>query len=232
MSAGGCGQNNFYPRSPCGERRTTHSSARTSSLFLSTFPLRGTSSLPHDAHCAQRHFYPRSPCGERLAFRLSYLPQPVISIHVPLAGNVPIQSFAAMAPSAFLSTFPLRGTSLSIALRMFEPLNFYPRSPCGERRFFLSNPPPFLLISIHVPLAGNVCAGRGRLPAGRVISIHVPLAGNVQHNVSHASGAQRFLSTFPLRGTSVTMSASAKSDRDFYPRSPCGERPDHPRCFS
>ena len=34
----------------------------------------------------------------------------------------------------------------------------------------------------------------------------------------------KFLSTFPLRGTSAVPFAPFALDRDFYPRSPCGER--------
>ena len=60
-------------------------------------------------------------------------------------------------------------------------------------------------ISIHVPLAGNVGHDDYRKILWRCISIHVPLAGNV--------GLRRLIT---------------KEGRNFYPRSPCGERPFHP----
>ena len=56
-----------------------------------------------------------------------------ISIHVPLAGNVPTVTNSGFAAYAFLSTFPLRGTSVDA---------FHGLAIKG--------------ISIHVPLAGNV----------------------------------------------------------------------------
>ena len=77
----------FYPRSPCGERRSQYIVYKTISIFLSTFPLRGTSRrwqcsgrwwtisihVPLAGNVQGRwlyvsqgiHFYPRSPCGER-----------------------------------------------------------------------------------------------------------------------------------------------------------------------
>ena len=57
-----------------------------------------------------------------------------ISIHVPLAGNV-LQDFTEFlaANTGFLSTFPLRGTSLKRDGHGCITINFYPRSPCGER---------------------------------------------------------------------------------------------------
>ena len=66
-------------------------------IFLSTFPLRGTSGAYN---------------GPALINN--------ISIHVPLAGNVPIVAGFAAIIEKFLSTFPLRGTSGLIA----DALNF------------------------------------------------------------------------------------------------------------
>ena len=56
------GHQDFYPRSPCGERR--------SNIPLST---------------NVNHFYPRSPCGERRACWHRCAPQIPISIHALLA---------------------------------------------------------------------------------------------------------------------------------------------------
>ena len=83
-----CNSHNFYPRSPCGER-----------------PRRAA------ARREKRDFYPRSPCGERLAAGGHVVYNIVISIHVPLAGNVVAHHAAARDGEKFLSTFPLRGTS-------------------------------------------------------------------------------------------------------------------------
>ena len=191
----------FYPRSPCGERLRCNLTLFAYSLFLSTFPLRGTSS---DLDCIYRgniyNFYPRSPCGER-----------------PDAGKT-----APVLP-LFLSTFPLRGTSqknydglvdrqisihvpLAGNVRESQPKHipnpyFYPRSPCGERlviqntnRFsqtFLSTFPLRGTSSHRRQMPGQPPYFYPRSPCGERlpiyllfhrredISIHVPLAGNV-----------------------------------------------------
>ena len=86
------GDNNFYPRSPCGERRGKVTDGYDQNDFYPRSP------------CGERHglfflvekannFYPRSPCGERLM----------------LESNAP-------TPSVFLSTLSLRrATSTVIA---------------------------------------------------------------------------------------------------------------------
>ena len=56
----------FYPRSPCGERRDGRSQRDFESLFLSTLSLRRATMLPSGEMAQSLHFYPRSPCGERL----------------------------------------------------------------------------------------------------------------------------------------------------------------------
>ena len=134
-----CGTSNFYPRSPCGERPLAlplllfyHA------LFLSTFPLRGTSYAKIIYLFVRADFYPRSPCGERLRTGVFSFSLSNISIHVPLAGNVITCLSSSSDRFLFLSTFPLRGTSVMIWLPARRLLNFYPRSPCGER---LAPPP-------------------------------------------------------------------------------------------
>ena len=100
----------FYPRSPCGER-----------------PLdRCNGQGPDD-------FYPRSPCGERPKAQDEYKDTVTISIHALLAesddtilqytGAPTISIHALLAES---DTYPSQCRTLA--------RDFYPRSPCGERR--------------------------------------------------------------------------------------------------
>ena len=56
---------NFYPRSPCGERRCAEGFLVSVSLFLSTLSLRRATPLLAVLPAWRNHFYPRSPCGER-----------------------------------------------------------------------------------------------------------------------------------------------------------------------
>ena len=145
----------FYPRSPCGERPDGHPPENVGAEFLSTFPLRGTSCY-FNIFVVYRTISIHVPLAGNVdeKLRVDVIPK-LISIHVPLAGNV-LQAQAlvllfkhfyprspcgerlvpaVVEPMAkiFLSTFPLRGTSIK---------NKSSRPPTK--------------ISIHVPLAGNV----------------------------------------------------------------------------
>ena len=120
----------FYPRSPCGER-------------------------PHGAlglQAHQGHFYPRSPCGERRQAMYKWGINRVISIH------------ALLAESDCSHQYHRRGNQISIHALLAEsdstpraksakPTNFYPRSPCGERRQSLDTFLGNVTISIHALLA-------------------------------------------------------------------------------
>ena len=102
---------NFYPRSPRGERRwTRHCECQRCSRFLSTLPAWGATPMLSNLLSMQLDFYPRSPRGER-RFLLSNRRHPHhISIHAPRVGSD-------------------LGSEV-VGLRMS---NFYPRSPRGER---------------------------------------------------------------------------------------------------
>ena len=120
----------FYPRSPCGERRSgylqTHQPYAISihallaesdrqmplirffpGIFLSTLSLRRATCRAEISENQYRHFYPRSPCGER-----QWIPS-----------NSPTLCY------------------------------FYPRSPCGERRNDYVRYCIHARISIHALLA-------------------------------------------------------------------------------
>ena len=106
-----CSIDNFYPRSPCGERRSVCSS------FV------GTSS----------DFYPRSPCGERpaLLFACPFCFEFLSTLSLRRATLTSVTSSAGTI--GFLSTLSLRRAT-SCFLVYLIVVYFYPRSPCGERR--------------------------------------------------------------------------------------------------
>ena len=145
-------RNNFYPRSPCGER-----------------PKRFCNALKH------LHFYPRSPCGERPEKSIQCYPDLQISIHALLAEsdeqsssyNAYLEDFYPRSPCG---ERPRKGQSASIQASYFyprspcgerlgplifsvQPRNFYPRSPCGERRITRYFFDAMQVISIHALLA-------------------------------------------------------------------------------
>ena len=124
---------NFYPRSPCGERRVTvlgiqhrvgisiHALLAESDgvnlfrfkrieLFLSTLSLRRATVNGGGLLSCFGNFYPRSPCGERHRVKVYNKEFRAISIHALLAESDMIHLLSCDAKS-----------------------NFYPRSPCGER---------------------------------------------------------------------------------------------------
>ena len=55
----------FYPRSPCGERRAEIRASSQQEKFLSTLSLRRATGRHRGNDGRPVHFYPRSPCGER-----------------------------------------------------------------------------------------------------------------------------------------------------------------------
>ena len=145
--------NNFYPRSPCGERQANavdqilpghisiHALLAESDggfavgswphvIFLSTLSLRRATLLLALLICPPRDFYPRSPCGER----------PPVRDIIQWEG-------------IFLSTLSLRRATVFLWWGVRKAVDFYPRSPCGERlHLFASNGVDFA-ISIHALLA-------------------------------------------------------------------------------
>ena len=215
--------------------------------FLSTFPLRGTSSHHTPLRLPLPNFYPRSPCGERPEEPISrYCPSVflstfplrgtsrsvsvdadflTISIHVPLAGNVAAgwHRVCRASHTHFYPRSPCGERPAAVCHHNIIIGNFYPRSPCGERRY--SRIP-------RTPRGGNFyprspCGERQAKRtalnvAARFLSTF-PLRGT-SHNVSQASGAQRISIHVPLAGNVCTIVGRLLTTKYFYPRSPCGER--------
>ena len=169
------------------------------------------------------HFYPRSPCGERLPEASSRAEQQEISIHALLAesdngallasasnsdfyprspcGERPIMDNIIFVPRKFLSTLSLRRATLLRVWLICLPRDFYPRSPCGERR-------------------DQGASNR----AEQQISIHALLAESDQGKTKTNEDRYKFLSTLSLRRATSPPSVTPAASRNFYPRSPCGER--------
>ena len=144
-----------------------------SKKFLSTLSLRratgrfGTTRI-------RRHFYPRSPCGERrimqrpaqrlrlflstLSLRRATLTQAQydnaksISIHALLAESDGRPQCAGRQDGNFYPRSPC-GERRVLAATLPENRHFYPRSPCGERRLDVTIIGRTWDISIHALLA-------------------------------------------------------------------------------
>ena len=215
---------NFYPRSPCGERRGPDGTCRPDHpflstlslrratggslsdvgngiLFLSTLSLRRATILITGPPYLHYNFYPRSPCGER---------------HI----------------------------RANFCLLVYY---FYPRSPCGERHTEVGIPNTNTSISIHALLAQSndlystlvditfpcifprtTCGERQfdkiNNDAGSYISIHALLAESDDHGVTLVPHQQNFYPRSPC-GERHGGDVHVYNPTDhFYPRSPCGER--------
>ena len=123
---------NFYPRSPCGERRSEGTTATSRATFLSTLSLRRATVF---VRCAA--------AGKIFLSTLS-LRRATVSLH-DLIKHFFISIHALLAESDGRCQIPSHRRSISIHALLAEsdpqikmmgaPVdNFYPRSPCGERR--------------------------------------------------------------------------------------------------
>ena len=147
----------FYPRSPCGERPLYLDTVSALASFLSTLSLRRATSSSGPFQGDQLLFYPRSPCGERrygtsldcnrVYFSIHALlaesdgPErpgqncQSISIHALLAESDELVWCSSGGAFAFLSTLSLRRATGASHASSQSRRHFYPRSPCGERRY-------------------------------------------------------------------------------------------------
>ena len=146
-----------------------------------------------------------------------------ISIHAPREGSDGYAEANSGKRWKFLSTLPARGATTP------------PKRAARSRS-----------ISIHAPREGSDAGGNGGIPI-KSISIHAPREGSDYWLSSDvptsrlflstlpARGAtklpdlkfhyMKFLSTLPARGATSGPARSARAQKDFYPRSPRGERP-------
>ena len=124
---------NFYPRSPCGERRSSSCGKTSIPTFLSTLSLRRATFVHAVRQYKLINFYPRSPCGER---RYRFL------FRLFLQNHFYPRSPCGERQQAQGLKIPTHGISIHALLAESDPrpqppkarvLNFYPRSPCGER---------------------------------------------------------------------------------------------------
>ena len=125
-----------------------------------------------------------------------------ISIHALLAESDAGVATKNAAVQLFLSTLSLRRATLWSTWIASIPRDFYPRSPCGERR-----------------RRGN------QKRSGAAISIHALLAESDSCGWCGVGMLNVFLSTLSLRRATRLPRSGTVRGMYFYPRSPCGERP-------
>ncbi len=168
---------NFYPRSPCGERPGKRAQRPK-----------------------QPNFYPRSPCGERQLSlntqqrHLTFLS--TLSLRRATSADYNCRSARLISIHALLAESDRAKKKSTRQVK-----HFYPRSPCGERRWRATTD---ILRRHFYP----------RSPCGERLKLFAKRFSN-----------SLFLSTLSLRrATSLIIFRRAPAFY-FYPRSPCGERP-------
>ena len=102
---------NFYPRSPCGERRNYGVTLAYMVIFLSTLSLRRATRMPIAKACS------------------------VVFLST-LSLRRATKRFSRLLPKRrFLSTLSLRRATAFLPTLRIAMIYFYPRSPCGERQY-------------------------------------------------------------------------------------------------
>ena len=168
----------FNPRSPCGERHRMRPAFVIGGTFQSTLSLRRAT------------YYSTIENGSI-----------VISIHALLAESDLCDWMVSGFSNQFQSTLSLRRATRADYSHQPQPLNFNPRSPCGERRWHWLGYIP-LRHSFQSTLSLRRATGRAdRVIQCRTISIHALLAESDRGPPDH-----RWYCSY------------------FNPRSPCGER--------
>ena len=235
----------FYPRSPCGERlmhalKLTNAvlflstlslrratpraqvSPDTSSTFLSTLSLRRATRRPIFYWQAEEHFYPRSPCGERRILahhaRKIFKFLSTLSLRRATVTVLGIQHRVGISIHALLAESDGRRKSEHILI-----INFYPRSPCGERQPIFSEINTRGSISIHALLAES---DESQPPCARPTTYFYPRSpcGERRRNSQNIKRRHK-ISIHALLAESDCYSLRHSAPRwYFYPRSPCGER--------
>ena len=139
LSGGTLSDVDFYPRSPCGERRSEGTTATSRATFLSTLSLRRATVLVCPPSVQPDYFYPRSPCGERptvdcnLSRRLNFYPRSPCGERLTDVSYLSIDN--SISIHALLAESDTKGTAERRYIKYF-----YPRSPCGERLLTRTTP--------------------------------------------------------------------------------------------
>ena len=191
----------FYPRSPCGERRVHYDNYNLHCVISIHALLAESDRALRQLQLALRHFYPRSPCGER---------QYVYVWYTILVNFYPRSPCGERPGCQRLCGRPTR--------------DFYPRSPCGERLInnVIDGINKIFLSTLSLRRATKLLTKRF---CNALISIHALLAESDKLNINRPTKTIIFLSTLSLRRATSASCSCRNARPDFYPRSPCGERP-------
>ena len=123
----------FNPRSPCGERPKPLIHNEGIGTFQSTLPVRGATRRPLYKAAEWYKFQSTLPVRGATA-----LPE-WVQEKIKFQSTLPVRGATSMGRLSledykFQSTLPVRGATPPPGTMERPPLDFNPRSPCGERR--------------------------------------------------------------------------------------------------
>ena len=189
----------FYPRSPRGERLRYLVGGRLLGQISIHAPREGSDLAARIGLSPAAYFYPRSPRGERLGVVDCGHSVVQISIHAPREGSDGTIRSRCVHTRISIHA-PREGSDLFPVAVPIAWLNFYPRSPRGERRLeretkricdrFLSTLPARGATLLQYPGSRFPCS----------ISIHAPREGSDRAWTPGTMPTTTFLSTLPARG--------------------------------
>ena len=202
-----CGQN-FYPRSPCGERLTNANSPKSDNIISIHALLAESDTASSILMVAPSNFYPRSPCGERLGRLMLVM---ALSDFYPRSpcGERPVTIWLGYVYLDFYPRSPC-GERRGDMVFQISINDFYPRSPCGERRERRKgyHPPLQFLSTLSLRRATGA---RLAEKISKCISIHALLAESDPIRSCCSALALIFLSTLSLRRATLWSSSRAST---------------------
>ena len=134
-----------------------------------------------------------------------------ISIHALLAESDCVRLIQCYKQVEFLSTLSLRRATLGRQGRGRGDHYFYPRSPCGERRFGCADQLTVKIISIHALLAESDPSILTPFRASRLFLSTLSLRRATAIHRIYLEEIFRFLSTLSLRRATSTIPPRASS---------------------
>ena len=127
----------FYPRSPCGER-LVRVCEFVWGVSISIHALLAESDCATSITPApSRNFYPRSPCGERHGIFMAFCADCLFLSTLSLRRATPISARPQVLTAISIHAL-LAESDLGVNAAMVRAVNFYPRSPCGERHWTIN----------------------------------------------------------------------------------------------
>ena len=146
-----------------------------------------------------RHFYPRSSRGERLGQHYASTGQDQISIHAPREGS-DISEIVQNPANKISIHAPREGSDLSSRVATLLLINFYPRSPRGERRFPIVASSIINIFLSTLPARGATCVALRSIRYSWTFLSTLPARGATVASGSLELSSMAFLSTLPARG--------------------------------